>query len=77
MDIPIVKTEDVVNGAFIYVGNTLVFTTDRRAKEFVEEQIIIIEDSEKPPTNYVVKKVRKVSLGYYEVTAWIQPEEEN
>ncbi len=71
-DIPTITSADVINSAFIYAGNTVVFTTDRRAKDYALEDVLTIADGNKPPANYVVKAVRKVSLGYYEVTVWPQ-----
>jgi len=71
--IPIISNANVINDAFIYAGNTVVFTTDRQAKAFTEEMVLIIADGDKAPINCTVKKIRKVSLGFYEVTAWVQP----
>lgn len=75
--IPIMTNANVINGAFIYAGNTVVFTTDRQAKAFTEEMTLTVADGDKAPINCTVKKIRKVSLGYYEVTVWTQPQEEN
>lgn len=73
----VITNANVINGAFIYAGNTVVFTTDRQAKTFTEEMTLIVADGDKAPINCTVKKIRKVSLGYYEVTVWTQPQEEN
>lgn len=75
--VPTITNADVINDAFIYAGNTVVFTTDRRAMVFTEEMTLVVVDGDKAPVDCTVKKIRKVSLGYYEVTVWVQPQEEN
>lgn len=74
----IFTNEMVTNGAFIYAGNTIVFTAKKIDVAGLENgQTITIQNGAKPPEDFIFVKVRKVSLGWFEVTGQkVQPPQE-
>lgn len=60
--------EQVVNSAFIYAGNTVVFVSNQVSSLDVYDNVTIA-DRDKPLSTYTVTQKNKVSLGHFEIYA--------